>query len=616
MTENGRKHVSWAVASIFILQFICLPFFGDLFSAGKLFIFFFGMLILAIRFFFKEPELNTSPVILFFMLLLACFLVSSGRALEPWWALLQASIFAGFILFLMLVTHQSARFFIFLERMVDALLFSGVVAAILGLYEHMHYLLLGPTHSMLIPYLLPPNTQARVFGHYGQPNQLALFLTVSLLAFFYRYIHQSPTCSTNFRLASLRFVPFALVSYVFFLTLSRSGFLSQVLVFGFLAWLVVSRRYLAEDPTGRREFYKLMFSIGVVFLLSKMHIYNSTPQLQMVRPLGDTGINPSGRFVFWTSAILIFLDHPWLGIGLDHYKNAMNAYGPLSHKVLGFVPYEAMRGTNWAHNDLLQILCEGGIFAIILTLFLLSLFVLNIYKYFFRKDKRYQPVFLYYHLFLFPFFVHSMFEYPFRSAPLLILFFSLLGGLLSQYPLKTIRFSPRVKRSTQVFLLFGLFLVCSLFYQEIQLGTFKRNFLGGGDIENSLQTFSSLAERPYSSYRVLNGALPVYIREALSKEDDRLAKKILPYYEKLSALEGARWQWYDLARIYLKVGRETDAREAIQRAVDLMPLDNRTNAFLHYLNMLKASRATGRPLDSFWPRGQKVDFNKLELLHD
>jgi hypothetical protein len=209
-----------------------------------------------------------------------------------------------------------------------------------------------------------------------------------------------------------------------------------------------------------------------------------------------------------------------------------------------------------------------------------------------------------------------MFEYPFRSAPLLVLFFTFLGGLLSLYPLKTIPFSPKGKRAMQGFLLFGLFFVGCLFYQEIQLGQFKRNYLQGDDIENSLQAFSILAERSYSSYRVLNGALPGYIREALCREDDRLAKKIIPYYEKLSSLEGARWQWYDLARLYLKVGREGDARQAIQRAVDLMPLDNRTNTFLHYLNMLKASRATGRPLDSFWPRGQKVDFNKLELLHD
>jgi tetratricopeptide (TPR) repeat protein len=389
-----------------------------------------------------------------------------------------------------------------------------------------------------------------------------------------------------------------------------------MLVLGFLVWLVVSRRYLDRDPEGRREFYLLVLCIGVVFLLSKMLAWNSSPQLNMIRPLGDTGINPSGRFIFWTSAILIFLDHPWLGIGLDHYKNVMNAYGPLSHEFLGFVPYEAMKSTNWAHNDLLQTLCEGGIFAFLLVLFLILLSTLKVYQNFVRRNGEPNPPFFYSHLFLIPFFVHSMFEYPFRSPPLLILFFTLLGGLLSQYPLKTVRLSVWSQRALQVFLLVGLFLASSLFYQELQIGNFKRNFLREQPAENSLKSFATLAERPYSSYRVLNGALPGYLREALSREDDQLAKKILPYYEKLSYLEGARWQWYDLARLYLKVGREADAREAIQRAIDLMPLDNRTNAFLHYLNMLNAVRATGRPLDSFWPRGQKVDFSKLELIHD
>jgi hypothetical protein len=209
-----------------------------------------------------------------------------------------------------------------------------------------------------------------------------------------------------------------------------------------------------------------------------------------------------------------------------------------------------------------------------------------------------------------------MFEWPLRSAPLLILFFACLGGLLSQYPLKMIRISLWGRRTIRLFLVIGLCLAASLFYQEIQIGAFKRDFLSGKPAENTLETFASLAERPYSSHRVLNGALPGYLREALRRDDNVLARKILPYYERLSTLEGARWQWYDLARLYLKIGREDDSRKAIERAVDLMPLDPRTEGFLHYLNMLKAARATGRPLDSFWPLGQKIDFTNLELVHD
>lgn len=612
---NHRHWVVFAASGILLLQFATVPFLGDIAASGKLFIFSFAVLVSACWFSSRESEIRASPVVVVFFLLWAVFFASAWQALEPAWAFIQTAILAVFVLFLLLVTHLAHRLPVFLENLTDALLFFGVVAALLGLYEYVHFLLLGPSRSMLIPYLLPPKFSARVYGPYGQPNQFALFLSVSLLAFFYRFVH-GPMGQQAIRFTALRFVPFTLVACMFFLTLSRAGLLSLGLVFGFLTWLVASRRYLSTDSARRKEFFRLLLLLGAAFLLSKLFAWSSAPELQMIRPLGDTGINPSGRYVFWTSAVLIFLDHPWLGIGLDHYKNLMNAYGPLSHSWLGFVPYEAMMTTDWAHNDLLQILCEGGIIAFSLAVFLLLLLFWKIWKNFVRREKEVEPFFLYSHLFLLPFVIQSMFEWPFRSPPLLILFFACLGGLLSQYPLARIPISLWGSRSIRFILLLGLCLAASLLYQEIKIGAFKREFLREKPVENTLASFASLAEHPYSAYRVMNGALPGYLREALSREDDTLARKILPYYERLSILEGARWQWYDLARIYLKIGREADAREAIQRAIDLMPLDSRTWAFLHYLNMLKAARATGRPLDSFWPRGQKVDFSNLELVHD
>ena len=82
------------------------------------------------------------------------------------------------------------------------------------------------------------------------------------------------------------------------------------------------------------------------------------------------------------------------------------------------------------------------------------------------------------------------------------------------------------------------------------------------------------------------------------------------------AIEGARWQWYDLARLYSRVGREDDARKAIEKAINLMPSDDLTWSFLHYLNMLRASRETGRPIDTFWPQGQEINFSGMELTHE
>lgn len=606
---------AFAAAFILILQFATIPGLGDPYNAGKLYLLSIAVLTGAFCLSVLRSELVVPPVAALFGLLWLIFFISAWQSLEPGWALLQVAILAIFVLVLWMTTQMSARGPAFAACLIDALVFFGVVAALLGLYEYVHFQCFGPTRSMLIPYLLPPDLLVRVGGVYGQPNQLALFLSVSLLAFFYRYIHRRPAFSTR-GLARLRFIPVALVAAVFFLTLSRSGLLSFCLIFGFLTWLVVSRRYIAGNPAERREFFCLLLTMAAAFLAVKGLAWTSPPELKMVRSLGDTGINPSGRFVFWMSAVLIFLDNPWLGVGLDHYKNWMNGYGPLSHEALGFVPYEAMKSTNWAHNDLLQILCEGGIFAFLIVLLLLGLFLWQMWKNLVRDKNISDPFFLYAHLFLLPFVIQSMFEWPLRSPPLLVLFFVCTGLLLSFYPLKQIRFSLWGKRSVQLILVSGLCLAGFLLHLELQIGSFKREFTSGKPVENTLDTFASLADHPYSSYRVLTGALPGYLRIALSRKDDYLAREILPFYERLSTLEGARWQWYDLARLYLKLGREAESRVAVERAIELMPLDTRTWALLHYLNMLKASRETGRPLDSFWPQGQKVDFSKLELTDD
>lgn len=600
---------------ILLLQFVTIPGLGDIASAGKLYPMAFSVMGAAMWLTFRDDELRVTPVAAVFCGLFLVFFLSALQAIEPLWAMLQVGMLAVFVVYLLLVTHLSAHQPAFARLLVDALLLSGVVAAALGLYECVHFRLLGPTRDHLIPYLLPSKVEIRLGGPYGQPNQFALFLSVSLLAFFYRYLH-SPLNHAKTALAKLRFLPFLLVAGVFFLTLSRSALLSVGLIFGFLAWLVASRRYLANEADKRREFLCLVLLMGVAFLAVKGVAWTSAPEMKMVRSLGDTGINPSGRFVFWTSALLIFRDHPWLGVGLDHYKYLMNGYGPQSHELLGFVPYEAMKSTNWAHNELLQVLCEGGMFAFALVVFLLGLLLLKIWQHFIGRKRAPDPFPLYKHLMLLPFVIQSMFEWPLRSPPLLILFFACMGVLLAEYPLMKIRPSLLARRSLRFFLLLGLGVAMVCFYQEIRIGAFKREFIREKAGVSTMTTFAALAENPYSRHRVFKGALPGYLREAFNRDDNAMVKELLPYYERLSVLEGARWQWYDLARIYLQLDREKDARAAIQRAIDLMPLDQRTEGFLHYLNMLEAARATGRPLDDFWPRGEKVDFRKLEASRD
>lgn len=617
MKVSSESSVVAVAYGILLLQFVTVPFLGDIELAGKLFVFVFAVLLCGLVFFRRIVQLEISPVLGCFAVLVVLFFVSARQAINPAWSFIQVGILSVYLLFLLMMTHLSVKMPVFREKIIDALLFLGIIAASLGLYEYVHFLVLGPTGSMLIPYLLPPDLFLQIGGPLGQPNLFAVFLTLVLLAFLYWHLHR-PAQSLPSLLEFFRFVPFFLVGLVFFLTGSRGGFLSFSLIFGFLAWLVASGRYLVAGFGQRGEFIRLTLCLGAAFLVAKgLNGWFASDAYTGAKSLGDAGISTDGRFVFWTSAILIFLDHPWLGIGLDGYKFLQTDYGPLAHKVLGFVQFEAMGSTNWAHNELLQILCEGGMAAFFLSALLILLLLNKIWKKSIKNDDHIEPFFLYSHLFLLPFIIQSMFEWPFRHPSLLALFFACLAVLLSQYPLWHISISPGGQRTVRLLISLALGLTVVLFYQEIALGSLKRNLKNSENTESTLPEFESFANNPYSAHRALAHAVPRYAIDALSRDDNAFAVRILPYYERLCMLKGAHWNWHNLALIYYKVGRETDARESIQKAIDLMPSEELYWQYLHYLNTLQASRNSGRPLESFFPTADReVDLPALEFFHE
>ncbi|MBW6512735.1 MAG: O-antigen ligase family protein, partial [Desulfuromonadaceae bacterium] len=411
------------VATLFLAQLLNPSFWG---MSGRVFLVFlvaFFVFVVSRSSITRTSCVNISQVHLWLAGGLVLVFLSSTFAFNKSWALLMTAVLLLYVLLFFLIVHISGMRHDFPLLIIDLLLFFGLVGALLGFYEYVYYHSCGPTHAPLIPYLLPPDGEGRISGPYGQPNLFALFLTLTLLAYFYRYLHASlaPRCRSVI-LESLRFLPFLAVACVFFLTRSKGGLLSLFLLICFLLWLVASKRYLADDCDSRKEFFRLLGCLCVAFVLSRLTFTTGVEEFVATRSLSNTGINPDGRFVFWTSAILIFLDHPWLGVGLDNYRFLMNGYGPASHDLLGFVNFEAMKSTFWAHNEYLQLLAEGGIFLFGLVLFFLFFFFKKIWTYCIRPAHIDRPLFLYSHLFLVPFLIQSQFSWPLRHPALLLLF--------------------------------------------------------------------------------------------------------------------------------------------------------------------------------------------------
>lgn len=605
------------LACVFIAQMLTVPFFADIDKAGKLYFFILFVLSSTLYFFKTMSLLRLSPVFIALAIFWLMLVLSASQAFFSGWAFLQSALLLVCLLFLLMVSHTASSAPAFKEKLVDMLLVLGVVAALFGLYDFFCFALMGPSSDMLIPYLLPPNRSVRIGGFYGQPNLFAVLLTVCILAFYYKYLHTLK--KEAFVLPTwLRFVPVVLLEAVFFLTGSKGGFLSLSLILAFLLWLIYRKSYLADSREGKKEFFRLLLCLGLAFLLSKSVPWFFT-ELNLTR--GDIvfGLSSGARLIFWAASALIFADHPLLGVGLDNWKFFQNAYGPSARDFLGFVPYEYMGNTNWAHNELLQILAEGGIFPFLILLLLIFVLLFQIFKKFFRKNAMPSPFFFYSHLFLLPFIIQSMFSWTFRYPALLILFFLLLGNLLAQYPLITIHLSRSFRFCMAILCILSLGLTGMLGRQEIQLKTFLadlHSLKSVGEVEETLPEFNTLVNNPYSRHRVLLAALPRYELKARTAETTILAEKILPYAEDLAALEGVRWQWYSLALLYLKVENEEDARRATQKAIDLMPSDDQMWEFMHYLNIRRASRETGRPFEDFVPQGTPVTFSPVEMFNE
>lgn len=588
-TEWGCRPRSILFIAVTLGQLAIIPYFFHVDTVSKILLVSFLLLLV----FYRADKLlcTHKGFIGFSFSLMLLFLVSSSHVIDGL-LLAYLLLLVVYVSALAICRDAAAQF----NQFAKVYSLFILIVSVLGLYEYFSSLLLGVSRQQLIPNLLPANTGMRVAGVYGQPNLFALLLLTGLLIFWYQHLHNNNFSSTRF--PKLKYLPFLTIAMVFFLTGSRAGLLALLLIFLSLCWLIVRKRYLADDPGTRKQFLLLssvlLLAYGLSYLLGTAFV-----PPESARGFEVTGVSIEARFVFWTSAVLIFLDYPWFGVGLEKFKLYLPEYVNQAHDLLGFVQYESMGYTSWAHNEFLQLLCEGGIFVFLIVLFLLGYFFWQLLL-FARGRKEWSELKLYSHLFLFPFIIQSMFSWPLRHPALLVLFATFLGFLLSQYSYRPLTLPAWGLWLIRGFILCGLVITLLVGIQEIKMGSFASN-MDRENVQASFAEFEQLVAHPYSNLPLLIVITPRYVSSALKDGDILFAEKILPYIESLADLQGAHWQWYNLCQIYHLLGREKEARLAIERAINLWPTEGLYWSFQHYLNMLTAARETGRPFDDFLP---------------
>lgn len=195
-------------------------------------------------------------------------------------------------------------------------------------------------------------------GNTGQQNMLGLWLAIAMLGSAWIFTLKSSADRDGFferLLSALNLTLFSICAWGLWNTTSRSAVLSFIT--GLFALALLS--------SGRRDCKRVLKRVALLVFILALTL------------CGTVGLGRGGTFVMktkdivenfqtigkrdsiWATAGEMFLMHPVRGVGLGHFKwNYLDAQRELFRRF----PDMKWQYTYWAHNEILQWLCETGIF--------------------------------------------------------------------------------------------------------------------------------------------------------------------------------------------------------------------------------------------------------------
>jgi O-antigen ligase len=582
-----------------LAQFFVVPVFSSQSLGCKVALFSFFTILLAVYMVWHRREWILPWPLIPLICLIVTFLVSLSRSSMPYVGMVDLGTFVVGFLFCVIVANLCYERDDSQKWVFKWLQIVGSIVGILCLYQYFFWVFKGPSNEVLIPYLLPPSHKGRVSGVFGQSNLTALLLLLTIIAFLYSYFSKR---IHRYAFEGLyRDIGFLFVSTAFFLTGSRAGLISLFLISAFVIFFVL--RGILDFSFTSAISPILILVLGFVFTLIPL-----SPEIA-TSPYTRSEMSVEARFLFWTASFLIFLDAPFFGVGLDHFKLLLPSYSRKAHDVLGFVKYEAMGYTNWSHNEYVQILAESGIVGFIfLTIFFIMLTRIFYKKILLKKTNAEQKFLVFLVL---PFFIQGMFSWPFRHPALLFVFFLILGVILSKAPSFRFHLKPITVFFIVIFLLSFILGVVFIAFKEFHFNQIKKESVANGcEVDNIINAMND----SYLEFNMLREVLPLCISDNSFLEDRSLLEKLKPYFKKISSLQGTYSQWYNLALIHRNLDEYYQAENALQKAVQRQPEFELGWAALHVLHVEEAARQTGRPIEDFLPPNKKYSADYYDLL--
>ena len=387
--------------------------------------------ILILLLFISNQKLKVPTIVIPILVIATLPLIQYGFGLVIF--LNDAVLYAGYItlFFLSIVASYNLNQkneFDFFSMFLSAFIFAGVLSAIMAIMQWLNI-------EQHIPYVIH-NSTGRAYANFAQPNNLATFLLMSLVATFALYASKK-----------LHQIVFVLISLLLVI--------ASVLTQSRMLFLVYPALILFLIIKGNKKiFFKqhlvLLFVSMTIFIT--LMIYASSIQnflldstgLQAVRTatLESRMEGGSYRLLIWKQMITAILEQPWTGYGWGQVSLAQM-------DVLIKVPHFEV--INSSHNLILDILVQNGIIiggAIILYLFWFVIKIMQCDL----TDKSYFALMM-----IVPFFVHSMFELPQNYAFFLLPVGMLIGFIL--FDIKSLKTLLLPKYILGMVALVGLYLV-------------------------------------------------------------------------------------------------------------------------------------------------------------
>lgn len=220
-------------------------------------------------------------------------------------------------------------------------------------------------------------TPGNYIGNTGQQNMFGLWLAMTALGSVFIYLRhglkETKGLGRFFAATNLLMLP--VILWGLWNSTSRSAILSLVVGIFLMATLIVAGR---DRSRLRRLGICVVLMVIVLGASINLNQGRSGALISKTMDMVQNANTVGGRDGIWKTSWTMAIEEPLKGFGLGQYK--LN-YLQAQRAAFDRYPDLNWQYTNWAHNEYLQWLCEGGVVGFVLLMSMVLLWIGALFRY-------------------------------------------------------------------------------------------------------------------------------------------------------------------------------------------------------------------------------------------